>query len=104
MPYKDHQFDLIVALEVLEHIPDYRKALKEIKRVSAYSCIFSIPQEPIWRLTNLLRLRYLKRLGDTPGHINHWNKKQFMNLLLNEGFKIKQVFLPFPWIMVLCTV
>lgn len=33
MPFKDNSFDLILCINVLEHIKDYKKALMEIKRV-----------------------------------------------------------------------
>lgn len=33
LSFKDEQFDLLISLEVLEHIPDYKKALNESYRV-----------------------------------------------------------------------
>ena len=33
LPFKDNSFDLILCINVLEHIRDYKKALMEIKRV-----------------------------------------------------------------------
>ncbi|ABR56084.1 class I SAM-dependent methyltransferase [Methanococcus aeolicus] len=33
LPFKDNSFDLILCINVLEHIKDYKKALMEIKRV-----------------------------------------------------------------------
>jgi len=54
LSYKDNGFDLIVACELLEHLEDPLKAIEEIKRVSSNFCLFSVPQEPLWRILNLL--------------------------------------------------
>lgn len=45
LPFKDNSFDVVMACEVLEHIPytDFKKALKEIKRVSNKFALVSIP-------------------------------------------------------------
>lgn len=43
--YPDHVFDYVIINHVLEHIPDEKKAMKEIKRVLKVNgkCIFSMP-------------------------------------------------------------
>lgn len=45
LPFKDKEFDLVIACEVLEHIPfaDFKEALKEIRRVSDKHAVISIP-------------------------------------------------------------
>jgi SAM-dependent methyltransferase len=45
LSFKNDLFDVVISLEVLEHVPDYRKALKEIFRVlkTGGSFIFSVP-------------------------------------------------------------
>ncbi len=45
MPIKSSQYDLVMACEVLEHMPysDFEKALSEIKRVSKKYVLVSIP-------------------------------------------------------------
>jgi SAM-dependent methyltransferase len=45
LTFPDNEFDLVISLEVLEHIPDYKKALAEIYRVlkpGGYF-VFSVP-------------------------------------------------------------
>jgi len=101
LPYKDKSFDLVLAIEVLEHLEHPEKALKEIQRVCSGCCILSVPNEPIFSISNFLRARHIRRFGRNPDHIQAWSKKSFINLLSNY-FKIKQVEKPFPWVMVLC--
>lgn len=103
LPYQEKSFDLIVACEVLEHLEEPSRALKEIEKVTKTHCIFSIPREPLWRILNIMRGRYIKNFGDTPGHIQHWKEKEFVSLLKGH-FIIKAIRRPFPWIMVLCQV
>jgi ubiquinone/menaquinone biosynthesis C-methylase UbiE len=74
-------FDLVALLEVLEHLKQPEAAISEAKRVSRRHCIFSVPNEPWWRLANIARLAYLSRLGNTPGHVNHWSGKGFEKML-----------------------
>ena len=45
LPFKDSQFDTVVAFEVVEHIPfaDFEKSLSELYRVSRKNVIISMP-------------------------------------------------------------
>jgi 2-polyprenyl-3-methyl-5-hydroxy-6-metoxy-1,4-benzoquinol methylase len=96
----DNSFDLLLALEVLEHLENPELALRELKRVTSKYCLLSVPNEPLWQMLNVCRLKYLKDLGNTPGHINHWSKKSFI-VLLSKYFKIKKVAVSLPWVIIL---
>lgn len=98
LTYKDKQFDLVVACEVLEHIPDPNKAISEIQRTGSLA-IVSIPIEPLWRVLNVLRLKYLKDLGNTPGHLNHWSRSQFQTFLKNMSYQYFPISGVLPWQM-----
>lgn len=93
-------FDLIIALEVLEHLENPDLALKELRRVTSKYCLLSVPNEPLWRILNICRLKYLKNFGNTPGHIQHWPKDKFTHLL-SKYFYVKKIKMPLPWIIVL---
>ncbi len=100
LKYETNNFDLVVCCEVLEHLDEYRKALNELTRISNKYILISVPCEPIWRVLNLCRFKYITNLGNTPGHINHWSKKGIINLLSEYG-NIIHVKMPIPWTMIL---
>ena len=95
---QDNEFDCVILLEVLEHLDDYRAALDEVFRVSKKHVIISVPNEPLWRILNVVRGKYLGQLGNTPGHINHWGVGA-MTRLANEFGVCVQVKTSLPWIV-----
>lgn len=101
LPFKDKEFDLVIALEILEHIPAYGKALDELKRIGKNNIIITVPWEPSFSIVSLLRGKYVKRLGRHPEHVNAWNKKSFAKAIAGHGFKIKKHKIIFPWQMLL---
>jgi len=101
LQYRDNSFDMVICTEVLEHLKDPQKALRELARVTSKYVLFSVPNEPIFTLANLMRGKYLKTLGNHPGHINHWTQHAFKKYLRKNGFKISTSKTPFPWTLVL---
>ncbi len=68
LPFGDRSFDLVVCVEVLEHLETPGLALREIARVSKGHVILSVPREPLWRLLNMVRGAYIGVIGGTlPG-------------------------------------
>jgi 2-polyprenyl-3-methyl-5-hydroxy-6-metoxy-1,4-benzoquinol methylase len=99
----DRNFDLVVACEVLEHLEDPARALHAIARASRRHLFVSVPREPLWRLLNLARGRYWTRLGNTPGHLQHWSAAAFLRLLAAET-EVCGIRAPTPWTQALCQV
>jgi 2-polyprenyl-3-methyl-5-hydroxy-6-metoxy-1,4-benzoquinol methylase len=100
--YGDALFDLVICCEVLEHLPHPERGLRELFRISKNYVLVSVPNEPIWRMLNMTRGKYLRDFGNTPGHLNHWNIIQFPQFLTSyPGCSIIQRSYPFPWQMVL---
>ena len=93
-------FDLVLCLEVLEHLEDPEAALKELARVSRKYAIVSVPREPIWRMLNLMRGKYISALGNTPGHLQHWSTRAFRNFV-EPVFHVLAVRTPLPWTVML---
>jgi 2-polyprenyl-3-methyl-5-hydroxy-6-metoxy-1,4-benzoquinol methylase len=103
LSFGDDEFDLASAIEVLEHVPDPERTVAEMARVAKRHLLVSVPREPLWRGLNMARGAYLKDLGNTPGHINHWSKRSFVSMLSHHG-TVDEVRSPFPWTMVLVRV
>jgi len=100
LPFEDNSYDLVVSCEMLEHLDHPEQALKEIKRVSNGYVLFSVPREPLWRILNIARGKYLSELGNTPGHVGHWGSGSFVKFI-GKHFEILDVKNPYPWTMVL---
>ena len=100
LPFGDGEFDVATAIEVLEHVPDPEHTVAEMTRVASGHLLVSVPREPLWRGLNMARGAYLKDLGNTPGHLNHWSKRSFVGLLSRHG-TVVEARTPFPWTMLL---
>lgn len=96
----DGSLDLIFCLEVLEHLENPVDAIDELHRVSNRHLIVSVPNEPLWRILNMCRLKYVSSWGNTPGHVQHWNEQDFINLV-QDKFNIISTSKPLPWLMML---
>ncbi|MDQ3935329.1 MAG: class I SAM-dependent methyltransferase [Actinomycetota bacterium] len=100
LSFADGEFDVATAIEVLEHVPEPEATLSEMSRVAERYLLVSVPREPIWRMLNMARGAYLRELGNTPGHLNHWSKVSFVSLLSRYG-TVEEVRKPLPWTMAL---
>ena len=103
LEFGDDEFDLVAATEVLEHVDEPERAVAEMARVAARWLLVSVPHEPLWRALNMARGAYVRELGNTPGHVNHWNRRSFVKLLARHG-DVVQTRAPFPWTMLLVRV
>jgi SAM-dependent methyltransferase len=103
LPFADGEFDLASAIEVLEHVPDPEHTVAEMARCAARHLLVSVPREPLWRGLNLARGAYVRDLGNTPGHLNHWSRGSFERLLARHG-DVVETRSPFPWTMLLVRV
>lgn len=93
--------ELICCCEVLEHLENPEDALKVLQKVVSNYLIVSVPREPLWKILNILRCKYITSGGNTPGHIQAWSKTGFINLI-SKYFEIIEVRNPLPWTMLLC--
>ncbi len=100
LSFGEDEFDMAAAIEVLEHVPDPEATLAEMARVARRHLLVSVPREPLWRGLNMARGAYLRDLGNTPGHVNHWSKRAFVSLLSRHG-TVEEARSPFPWTMLL---
>jgi ubiquinone/menaquinone biosynthesis C-methylase UbiE len=96
LPHANGSFALVCAFEVLEHLERPAEGLAELARVAGKTLVLSVPREPLWRVLNVASGRYLRALGNTPGHVNHWSRRGFAEFAGSAG-EIVRLRSPVPW-------
>lgn len=100
LPFNANTFDLVLCLEVLEHLPNPIQGLKELRRVSKKTVLVSVPDEPLFSCLRLLFFQDILRLGKHPEHLNFWNIRTFSEFL-KKYFKKIILFKAMPWLIAL---
>ncbi len=100
LPFEDGRFELVVCCEVLEHLEHPAQGLSELARVAARAVLISTPWEPLWRVMNIARGKYLSDWGNTPGHLQHFSRRGLISLAETE-LKIVGNRTPLPWTVLL---
>src|SRR5262249_8139457 len=91
-------YDTILCAEVLEHLDPPERALDEILKFRPKRVLLSVPHEPWFMLSNFLRGKNLRRWGNDPEHVNHWNRHTF-RMLLESRFEVLRLTTSYPWIL-----
>lgn len=86
LPFADATFDLVICSEVLEHIPNHRKAMIEIVRVLKPGChlVVSVPRR--WPEIICWRLSWEYR-NDPGGHVRIYDARQLIRRIEALGVK-----------------
>jgi SAM-dependent methyltransferase len=103
LPFRSRSYDLVLCLEVLEHLEDPGRALRELRRVSHGACLVSVPHEPFFRLGNFFRGKNVGRLGNPSDHVQHWGAADFAAFCAGE-LAVRTATGSFPWLIVYGTV
>ncbi|MDP3901633.1 MAG: class I SAM-dependent methyltransferase, partial [bacterium] len=90
MPFKDNSFDIVFMTEALEHMLDYNKALREVRRVLKPNGIFivTVPNRD-W-----LRYEFYDQIRDKklqPVDDHYFRFDEIKSLLERNSFEIKKV-------------
>jgi SAM-dependent methyltransferase len=101
LPFENDRFDLVLCLEVLEHLERPSEAVEELRRVGREHLVISVPFEPYFRLGSLLRAKYVRQLGNHPEHVNHWARRSFGEFLRAHVDAV-EVSVAFPWLIAHC--
>jgi SAM-dependent methyltransferase len=83
LPFIDRCFDLVVALDLLEHLPDENLGVREMWRIlkpGGYLVIFVPAFEWLW-----------SKMDEVARHIRRYDAVQLRRILINHGFLIQRV-------------
>jgi hypothetical protein len=101
VPLPDGSAELVLCIEVLEHLPLVAPAIAELARITGDAdarCVVSVPWEPWFRLGNLARAKNVRRLGNDPEHVG-WFTPARLHATLGERFEVVRVVRAFPWLI-----
>lgn len=101
LSFDNESFDLVVCLEVLEHLVDPGAALGELRRVASKDIVISVPHEPWFRAGSLLRGKYLRGFGNHPEHVNHWTPTSLRGFLETQ-LEVVSLVRSMPWLIAHC--
>lgn len=101
LPFLSNSYDMVICLEVLEHIENLEKSLEEIKRISSKNIILSVPNSFLFRIGNIVSFKNLRRLGESPDHKNYFNIKK-INSLISQYFTVEKIICSSVWIIIIC--
>jgi SAM-dependent methyltransferase len=77
--FADRSIDLVFCAEVLEHIPDIRRAASEIARVAKKRIVIGVPYRQDIRLGRVT-CQSCGQIGPPWGHVNSFNEKRLAEL------------------------
>jgi len=90
LPFADGAFDVVICSEVLEHIPESRKAAGEIVRIlkPGGDLVVSVPRYLPERICWLLSRTYREEPG---GHIRIYKSRELRRLLEDAGASFRSI-------------
>ncbi len=77
LPFADNEFDTVVCAHTLEHIPDIRQAVSELRRVARKRLVVVVPRQRPYRYTFDL-------------HVHFFPYRWSLMLLMGRGEKIQE--------------
>jgi SAM-dependent methyltransferase len=100
LPFADSSFDLVVAMEILEHLDRPSDAIAELSRVTRSDAFITVPWEPWFSLGVLFGSgAHWRRLGREPEHINAFGPND-IHALVEAHFADVRVSTCAPWLIV----
>jgi SAM-dependent methyltransferase len=82
LPFTENQFDIVLCSETIEHVNDYKLAIKELLRITKNVLIITVPHESPEEVETNIR-------NNVPhGHIHYFDSKT-MDYLKEEGYALR---------------
>jgi ubiquinone/menaquinone biosynthesis C-methylase UbiE len=94
LPYGDGAFEVVSAVEVLEHLEDPARALAELARVASREVVVTVPfnEEPETRLCPHCLRRF-----NLDGHIQKFDESRLAGLAEDAALRVRRLFVYRPW-------
>jgi len=96
---RGQKYDVVLMIEVLEHIEQPERMLPVLERIASRSVVLSVPWEPFFRGLNFMRGKHIAAFGNDPEHVNHWSRSGFKRFV-GSRFSIQRAPFAFPWTLV----
>lgn len=89
LPLDDSSCDCVLFIEVIEHLDDPEKAIKEIYRVlnKDGKLILLFPHDSMFKLVRILTFKYKEAFYDA-GHVRQFNPKDMERMLETASFRV----------------
>jgi 2-polyprenyl-3-methyl-5-hydroxy-6-metoxy-1,4-benzoquinol methylase len=100
LSFLEGEFDIVICAEVLEHLDEPQRGLEQIAKLNPKRCIFTVPHEPWFMLSNLAIGKNISRFGNDPEHINHFRQRS-LRRLLSKQFEVLEQSQSYPWLLAL---
>jgi len=88
LPFPDNSFDLVMAVEILEHLEEPERAVREFRRVSRQFVLITVPLKE--RITKVV-CPYCLRSFPQHGHIQSFDEERVRSLLLQQSMIVLKV-------------
>jgi SAM-dependent methyltransferase len=79
------KFDLVMAIDVMEHVEDYFRFIRELRVKGTYK-VFHIPLD--MNVSMVLRMSPIMRLRKDVGHIHYFSTETALAILSDTGYEI----------------
>ncbi len=101
LPYEDNSFDVVWCSEVIEHLTEYKLAIKEMKRVTKPGGVYIIttPNSFFWLHYLLLLFGLENKDWQNSGHVNFFHTRDIKTLF--PGDRISGYF---PYFVIKCEI
>jgi SAM-dependent methyltransferase len=92
LDWEDHSWDCVLFLEVIEHLLEPQKALREIHRIlrTGGLLLLIFPNDFLFKVARLSFLKVREALAPS-GHVRQWTPGEMSKALDGAGFEIKEV-------------
>jgi len=88
LPFKNKAFELAICTDVLEHVRNFRKAFKEINRISNYAGVKVPLEDSLFSLIPKVWAKLLRQKGAKVGHIQQFRLSYLLSMFEQDGCQV----------------